>query len=141
MSVFISTGSVIFTAASAAPSGWLIANGDAVSRTTYAALFALIGTTYGSGDGSTTFNLPDLRGAFARGLDLGRGLDPGRVLGSYQADAFASHTHLINTTGNDVSGPLIADASAGTPQSGATEATGGAETRPKNLALTPIIKS
>lgn len=60
-------GAVQPFAMNVAPSGWLAANGSAVSRTTYAALFAAIGTTYGSGDGSTTFTLPDLRGYFIRG--------------------------------------------------------------------------
>ena len=50
------------------PPGWLTCIGSAVSRTTYAALFAAIGTTYGAGDGTTTFNLPDLRGRFPRGI-------------------------------------------------------------------------
>ena len=62
------------------PTGFLKENGAAISRTTYAALFAIIGTTYGVGDGSTTFNLPDSRGEFFRGLDDGRGLDSGRAL-------------------------------------------------------------
>lgn len=74
-------------AMNSAPEGWLIANGSAVSRTTYARLFSRIGTLYGSGNGSTTFNLPDGRGVFLRGADLGRGYDSGRVFGSYQADA------------------------------------------------------
>lgn len=69
------------------PAGWLIENGATISRTTYATLFAVIGTTYGAGDGATTFNLPDRRGKFVRGLDIGRGMDAGRVLGSDQADA------------------------------------------------------
>jgi microcystin-dependent protein len=56
-------------AASTAPTGWLLCDGSAVSRTTYAALFAVISTTWGSGDGSTTFNVPDLRGQFLRGFD------------------------------------------------------------------------
>jgi microcystin-dependent protein len=60
-------GAVMPFAMAAAPSGWLAANGDAVSRTTYAKLFAAIGVTYGSGNGSTTFTLPDLRGYFVRG--------------------------------------------------------------------------
>lgn len=81
-----------------APPGWLKANGAAVSRTTYAALFARIGTSAGAGDGSTTFNVPDMRGEFARGLDDGRGVDTGRVLGSAQAGQNASHTHT-GTTG------------------------------------------
>ena len=66
------------------PTGWLKCNGALLSRTTYAALFAVIGTTYGAGDGSTTFALPDLRGEFLRGLDDGRGVDGGRALGSAQ---------------------------------------------------------
>jgi phage-related tail fiber protein len=77
-------GEVFYTARSTAPSGSLKANGAAVSRTAYAALFAAIGTTFGAGDGVNTFNLPDLRGEFIRGLDDGRGVDPDRVLGSSQ---------------------------------------------------------
>lgn len=50
-----------------APEGWLLCQGQAISRTEYADLFAVIGTNFGSGDGSTTFNLPDLRGEFLRG--------------------------------------------------------------------------
>lgn len=69
------------------PTGWLLCDGSAVSRTTYARLFAAIGTVYGVGDGSTTFNLPDLRGEFLRALDNGRGVDTGRTLGSAQTDA------------------------------------------------------
>lgn len=61
-------GSVIATARSSAPAGWLVCDGSAVSRTTYSALFAAIGTTYGAGDESTTFNLPDLRGRSITGL-------------------------------------------------------------------------
>ncbi|MGR3485480.1 MAG: tail fiber protein, partial [Paracoccaceae bacterium] len=61
------------------------------SRAADAALYAAIGTTYGAGDGSTTFDLPDLRGEFLRGLDGGRGVDPGRTLGSAQG---ASRLHV-----------------------------------------------
>lgn len=78
-------GEVAFFGMTTPPAGWLKANGAAVSRTTYAALFAAIGTTFGSGDGSTTFNLPDLRGEFIRGWDDGRGVDSGRGFGSFQA--------------------------------------------------------
>jgi microcystin-dependent protein len=56
-------------AGNTAPSGWLMCGGQLVSRATYAALFAIIGTTYGSGDGSTTFALPDLRGRVVAGRD------------------------------------------------------------------------
>jgi microcystin-dependent protein len=79
-----------------APAGWLACDGSAVSRATYANLFAAIGTLYGAGDGSTTFNLPNAQGVGLRGWDNGRGLDPARVFGSYQPDTFASHTHVQN---------------------------------------------
>lgn len=59
-------------AGSAAPAGWLLCDGQAVSRTTYAALFAVIGTVYGAGDGSTTFNVPDCRGRVVAGRDAGQ---------------------------------------------------------------------
>lgn len=80
-------GMVAGFAMNSAPEGWLISNGAAVSRVTYARLFSRIGTLYGSGDGSTTFNLPDARGVVLRGADLGSGRDSGRVFGSYQPDA------------------------------------------------------
>ena len=81
------SGMIAYFARNAVPAGWLKANGAAVSRTTYAALFAAIGTTFGAGDGSTTFNLPDLRGEFVRGWDDGRGVDAGRAFGARQGDA------------------------------------------------------
>lgn len=83
----VAPGMVLAYAKNTAPTGWLKANGAAVSRTTYAALFANIGTTFGVGDGSTTFNLPDLRGLMVRGWDDGRGVDVSRVFGSEQAQA------------------------------------------------------
>jgi len=79
-------GTVIWFAANTAPTGYLKANGANVSRTTYASLFAAIGTVFGVGDGSTTFGLPDLRGEFIRGWDDGRGVDSGRAFGSAQLD-------------------------------------------------------
>ncbi|MGJ7527101.1 phage tail protein [Variovorax sp. GB1P17] len=94
------TGMVCYFAQSTPPAGYLKRNGAAVSRTTYARLFAKIGTTYGAGDGSATFNLPDGRGVFDRGLDEGRGLDPGRALGSYQDSANLSHTHGVSDSGH-----------------------------------------
>ena len=77
-------GSVIHVAMNTAPNGYLKANGAAVSRTTYDKLFTAIGTTYGAGDGSTTFNLPDLRGEFIRSWDDSKGVDAGRAIGSSQ---------------------------------------------------------
>jgi microcystin-dependent protein len=65
------TGSVVAFAGSTAPTGWVLCNGAAVSRTTYADLFSVVGTTYGVGDGSTTFNLPTLTGRIPVGRDTG----------------------------------------------------------------------
>lgn len=62
------TGVIQMWGASSAPSGWLLCDGSAISRTTYAPLFSIVGTTYGMGDGSTTFNLPDMRQRFPLGL-------------------------------------------------------------------------
>ena len=62
---------------------------------TYADLFAVIGTTYGAGDGSTTFNVPETRGEFLRSLDDGRGVDSGRTRGSAQGDGTLDHAHYI----------------------------------------------
>lgn len=83
----------------APPTGWLRANGAAVSRTVFAKLFAKIGTRHGAGNGVNTFNLPDARGLFFRSLDDGRNVDPGRVLGGYQADEIRSHTHGASSAG------------------------------------------
>jgi len=75
----VPTGTVVDFAGSTAPDGWLICNGQFASRTAYAALFAVIGTIYGTGDGSTTFNLPDARGRVTAGLDNMGGSDAGRM--------------------------------------------------------------
>lgn len=95
----VPAGTVIYTASSAAPDGYLKANGEAVSRTTYAELFAAIGTRFGNGDGSTTFHLPDLRGEFIRGWDDGRGVDPVRTIGTAQGSQNLSHSHGGGTGG------------------------------------------
>lgn len=73
------TGTVNSFAGSTAPTGWLLCGGQAISRTTFADLFAIVGTTYGSGDGSTTFNIPDLRGRTVAGIDNMNGADAGRL--------------------------------------------------------------
>ena len=93
----IPSGAVLYFAGRTAPTGWLKANGAAVSRTTYATLFAAIGTTYGAGDGRSTFNLPDLRAEFLRGWDDGRGIDSGRAFGSAQGDAIRNITGSIDS--------------------------------------------
>lgn len=91
-------GDVKMRAHGAVPAGWLECNGQAVARAgIYNPLFLIIGTIYGAGDGVSTFNVPDYRGMFLRGWDNGRGIDPGRALGStaanHQADGMKSHTH------------------------------------------------
>ncbi len=154
------TGSITTWSTATAPSGFLICNGSAVSRTTYAALFAVIGTAYGAGNGTSTFNIPDLRGVFVRGLDNGRGLDSGRGLGSYQDSDNKSHSHGVNDPGHVHGGVQNGQSSTGRSTSvdqppavfsfgntwGATtgiwlSASGGAESRPRNVALNYIIKT
>lgn len=98
----VPTGGVSAFAMQTPPAGWLECNGSAVSRSTYATLFTLIGTTYGSGDGSTTFNIPDLRAYFIRGWDHGRGVDTGRTFGSNQSSQNLAHSHTgITSTNGD----------------------------------------
>ena len=134
-------GSITAFAAITPPTGYLVCDGSQVSRTTYADLYAVIGDTYGAGDGSTTFNLPDLRGEFIRGFDDGRGADTGRVFGSFQADEFASHTHT-GTSGDAGTDPARIGGGNRDVDTGiyTTSATGGDETRPRNVAMNYIIK-
>lgn len=137
------------------PNGWLLCNGTAYSRTTYAALFAAIGTTWGAGDGSTTFNVPDARNDFLRGVS---GTIP---LGTRQSDELKSHAHTGTTGGggaHTVFGlPNNASGGIGSPGflvgNGGTQAianhthpfttdgAGGTETRPRNIAVNWIIKT
>jgi len=139
-------GAVLAFAKSAVPSGWLECDGSEVSRTgATAGLFAAIGTTYGVGNGSTTFNLPDLRGEFIRGWAHGRTSDPdsGRAIGSYQAESVISHTHTIaNAFGTGGTEPYNGGNGAdfNMNSSGFTGASGGAETRPRNIAMMYCIK-
>lgn len=97
-------GAVMPFAANSAPAGWLTANGAAISRTTYSALFAVIGGTYGVGDGSTTFNLPDLRGYFVRGSGTNSDGVASGTFGARQADAYKSHNHGGLTTAGNTGG-------------------------------------
>lgn len=77
------------------PTGWIPRDGSAISRTAFAALFAVLGTTYGAGDGFTTFNVPDDRGLYDGGADLGRGLDPDMVIGARLDSANKAHGHAV----------------------------------------------
>lgn len=113
---------------SSLPEGWLLCDGSAQSRTNYRELFGVIGTTNGKGDGETTFNLPDLRGKFLRGVDQGTGNDPDAksrhannlggnsgdnvgtvqdfatalpINGHLKADNAGSHTHAVKHLPND----------------------------------------
>jgi microcystin-dependent protein len=139
---YVPAGTVLPFAGNTAPSGWAICNGDTVSRTDYAELFTAIGELWGVGDGSTTFNLPDMRGQFLRGLDTTEGVDPDfatRIVGSSQVDEFESHTHTTtlytNSTGAVGGGQIWVGY-----QTVDTGSTGGNETRPKNVAVNYIIK-
>jgi microcystin-dependent protein len=138
------------------PLGWLEENGAAISRTTYAGLFAIIGTMYGAGNGSTTFNLPDARGRFVRGWDHGAGLDPdaasrttrgdgttGDNVGTNQANQIKSHSHLCSLYAGDSPGlPNTGVVGTGNSTSQVTAlATGGNETRPINTNRMLIIKA
>lgn len=144
-------GVVSFFARNTAPTGWLKANGAAVSRTTYAPLFAAIGTTFGSGDGSTTFNLPDLRGEFLRGWDDARGVDSGRSFASAQSSQNLSHNHTLTQNGIFDGGgsawgiPVTnTGGNANAPTGGVPVVSmgtnGGTEARPRNISLLACIK-
>ena len=105
----VPTGSVFCIAVASVPTGYLECNGAAVNRTTFAALFAIIGTQYGAGNGSTTFNLPDLRGEFIRGFDNGRGVDSGRSIATSQSDQNEAHTHSagsLSTANHNMTGTI-----------------------------------
>lgn len=94
---YVPAGMIAEFATATAPTGYLVCDGSPRSRTAYADLFAVIGTTWGAGDGTTTFNLPDLRGVFRRGWDNGRGLDPSRAFASQQGSQNLQHSHSGTT--------------------------------------------
>ena len=137
-------GTIIAFAATTTPSGYLTCYGQTVSRTTYAALFAAIGTRYGAGDGSTTFKVPDLRGEFLRGWDDGRGADPGRTFGGWQSASVGPHSHTVQGAGTGAQYDYNQYASGSTSvQTQTTSTTGsgiGSETRPRNVAVHFCIK-
>lgn len=152
----VPSGAVMSFAMNTAPSGWLECDGSAVSRTTYSALYAQIGDTYGAGDGSTTFNLPDLRGEFVRGWDNGAGVDTGRTFASSQLDAFQNFTGTISGSQDFLSGTGAFSGNGSTSGSRpnndnntkqsvtldpSTVARTANETRPRNIALLYCIKS
>jgi microcystin-dependent protein len=159
ISSVVPAGSVFYFASSSTPTGYLKANGAELNKTTYAALFSSIGTTYGEtngagGVGTSHFRVPDLRGEFLRGWDDGRGIDSGRSFGSTQSDEFKNHQHQFGSDdqvgsqgGYTTLGSFNYDATSTTSGSGKQLRTkndstnfGGTETRPRNLALLTCIK-
>ena len=120
-------GTILAMAAPTVPAGFLECNGATVSRTDYASLFSLIGTTYGAGDSSTTFLLPDLRGEWIRGWDNGRTVDNGRAFGTSQDKDTSTTTHTHNP-------------GAGAGTGGAGTVTHPVATRVRNVAMYYIIK-
>ena len=139
-------GTVHAYAGLTAPTGFLLCDGSAVSRSLYSDLYAVIGNTYGAGDGSTTFNLPDTRGIFLRGA----GTNPSNsanttTIGTRQLDDFKSHTHRTlrgsgTGTGNQLSNTVNAATTDDSNYSFITTATGGTETRPANVGVNYIIR-
>jgi microcystin-dependent protein len=139
-------GAVMDFAMNAAPSGWLECNGAPVSRATYAALFAAIGTTWGVGDGSTTFNLPDMRGYFRRGAGTNSDGTASGAFAAKQVDAIISHTHSYQYS--NAGGAATTTISRGNVENtGVTikssdPSTGvSSETRPYNIAVLTCIKT
>lgn len=158
-------GSIMYYPTATVPFGWLKCNGDLVSTTAYAALFAKIGYTYG-GSGNL-FRLPDLRGEFIRGVDDGRGIDPGRQVGTWQKGTMvggyddndaSSHASVLQSRGsNDYGSDLVTGHIASSqyylnrikwsvPQGEVVYPIDYASswvsiTRPRNVALTPCIKA
>jgi len=149
-------GEILPIAGAICPAGTLLANGSAISRTSYAQLFSAIGITHGQGDGSTTFNLPDYRGRFLRGVDGGAANDPDRAsrtamatggntgdaVGTLQADGIVSHNHTLITGGTYVGtygNTLTNFSNSGSAGSIVTASTGGNETRPKNANVNYCI--
>jgi len=149
----VAIGTVVSLATSTEPTGYLECDGAAVSRSTYSGLFSTIASTYGAGDGSSTFNLPDLRGEFIRGFDNSRGIDASRVLGSAQgqrANNFATARFFTGGNGSDTTVAVPENGTtSGSIYSGANLSTlnrmsfnnRGGETRPRNIALMYCIKT
>lgn len=91
---------------SSSPKGWLFCDGSPISRTSYSELYAKIGTSFGAGNGSTTFNVPDLRGLFIRSCPLGKSTDPSdvnRAIGSFQGQAIKRLTGRTDAYQRDYS--------------------------------------
>lgn len=141
---FLPIGFLGYLPYAAVPAGWLVCDGTVYSIADYPELAAKIGNTYG-GDGVTTFAVPDDRGLFRRGLDLSKGYDVGRVLGSEQDQDVQPHTHPeqvgSTTTGTNASWSYANNTNNSIAIGQNTGVNSGTETRPKNRAYVPIIKA
>ena len=156
----VPAGAIMPFAMNSAPSGWLAANGDAVSRSAYAALFSAIGTTHGVGDGSTTFNLPDLRGIFVRGSGSQTisGITYSKTFADKEQDqmqtisgsfrAYSNNsarsgaftTGTLHSSNSFASGAFANDRTFNFSSADSADARTGTETRPANIALLYCIK-
>lgn len=128
MTTLVPIGSIIMFTNVTPPTGYLECDGTEISRSTYSDLFDVIGTTFGEGNSTTTFNLPDMRGEFVRGYDNGRGIDAGRTFGSFQDE----NTNVQNAT-------FYGSVSPG-GSSAANALINNNEIRPRNIALMLCIK-
>lgn len=102
MSKLVPPGTIQAFATSEPFEGWLVCNGKELSRKRYNSLFESIGTTFGDGNGYSTFNIPDLQGQFIRGWDIDGNVDSQRKFGSFQDDAFQGHGHDISAHTHEV---------------------------------------
>ena len=139
-------GVVMHYAGVAAPDGWLACDGSAVSRTTYATLYAVMGTAYGVGDGSTTFNLPDLRERVAVGTGAGRARASvgGAASVALSVAQLPGHTHTAGVgTGTTVvmtgTGATVSNGTAAT--SGSTGSGSTHENMPPFQVLLAIVRA
>ena len=148
------------------PAGWMLCDGTAISRTTYSALFSAVNTTYGVGDGASTFNLPDARGMFLRGAgsktigavtyETTRGTTQqdqmqrltGRFTGPFVRSGSTSRLGMVSSlsgTGSDApnngsSGGVVINLDSASSPNARTSATDSGETRPANIGVNYIIK-
>jgi len=150
-------GVVKMFAGSSLPYGHLWCDGAEVSRTTYADLFAVLGESHGRGDSFTTFDLPDYRGRFIRGVDDGEGNDPdaasrtamntggntGDDVGTLQDEELKAHTHGVSISDGAETGttPVADQVLDDVGTTFASDATGGSETRPVNASVNFIIRA
>ena len=152
-----SVGLIISWATDTVPSGYLECDGSTISRTTYANLFTAVSDLYGIGDGSSTFEIPDLRGKFLRGWDHGAGTDPdaasrtdsgdgsttGDHVGTNQDDGIKEHEHSLTGrigAGTDPDFPYLQNSGSSTNSFDAVASFGGNETRPINVNVMHCIK-